>query len=226
MSTPLYATGAAVAALAAARPRLVGVVPAAEVVAHLAAGGACPAVPPIAAADVCAPMRAARGVARAIEGVAASPAAALALADAGGVALRPNHDCGGVGPMSGIVTGSMPVLVARDEATGRTAWCPLNEGSGKVLRYGADGEEVVARLLWMRDVLGPQLHRALDAHGPLDLLELHARSLALGDEAHHRTQAGTALFADALPLASAEAQAFVRGNGQFFLNVAMVFAKL
>jgi hypothetical protein len=175
---------------------------------------------------MCAPMRAALGVALTIEGVAPTPAESLALADAGEVALMPNHDCGGVGPMSGVVTGSMPVMVARDEATGLEAWCPLNEGSGKVLRYGADDDEVVARLLWMRDVLAPELARALEAHGPLSLLELHAASLLQGDEAHHRTEAGTALIADALAPLDADVDAFIRGNGQFFLNVAMVFSKL
>jgi hypothetical protein len=158
--------------------------------------------------------------------VGGSPAEALALADAGEVALLPNHDCGGVGPMSGVVTGSMPVLVARDEAGGLTAWCPLNEGSGKVLRYGADDDEVVARLVWMRDVLAPGLARALAAHGPLELLELHARSLEQGDEAHHRTDAGTQLMADALAPLPDDVEAFIRGNSQFFLNVAMVFSKL
>jgi hypothetical protein len=226
LSTPLYAIDGAVEALAAARPQLVDVVPAATVVPHLAAGGACHAGPPIASTAMCGPMRAALGVALDMEGVAADPAAALALADAGEVALAPNHDCGGVGPMSGVVTGSMPVLVARDEVTGATAWCPLNEGSGKVLRYGADDEEVVARLAWMRDVLGPELARALAARGPLDLLELHAGALALGDECHHRTVAGTELVADALAPLAHDVDAFVRANGQFFLNVAMVFAKL
>ncbi|MFP5361908.1 MAG: DUF1116 domain-containing protein [Thermoleophilia bacterium] len=226
LSTSLYAADRAVRALAAARPALVDVAPAARAVPHLAAGGACHAGPPIASAAMCGPMRAALGVALMLEGVAPTPAEALALADAGEVELRPNHDCGGVGPMSGVVTGSMPVLVARDEASGLTAWCPLNEGSGKVLRYGADDDEVVARLLWMRDVLAPELARALDARGPLDLLDLHAQSLAAGDECHHRTDAGTQLVAAALAPLAPEVDAFVRANGQFFLNVAMVFAKL
>jgi Protein of unknown function (DUF1116) len=226
LSTSLYAADGAVQALAAARPVLVDVVPAARIVPHLAGGGACHAGPPIGSEAMCAPMRAALGVALALEGVAGTPAEALALADSGGVALLPNHDCGGVGPMSGVVTGSMPVLVARDEASGLTAWCPLNEGSGKVLRYGADDAEVVARLVWMRDVLAPALARSLEAHGPLDLLELHARSLELGDEAHHRTNAGTQLIADQLAPLDAEVDAFIRANSQFFLNVAMVFAKL
>ena len=106
MSTPLYATDAALAALAAARPQLVDVVPARDVVAHLAAGGACHAGPPIASRAMCGPMRAALGVALALEGAGGGDAAAaLALADAGEVALLPNHDAGGVGPMSGVVTG-------------------------------------------------------------------------------------------------------------------------
>jgi hypothetical protein len=222
----LYAVDDAVAALAAARPLLVGVVPAAAVAPHLAAGGACHAGPPIASTAMCGPMRAALGVALAMEGVAGDPAAALARADAGEVALAPNHDCGGVGPMSGVVTASMPVLLAQDVETGAAAWCPLNEGSGKVLRYGADDDEVVARLAWMRDVLAPELSRALADRGPLDLFELHAASLARGDECHHRTVAGTELIADALAPLAPDVDAFVRGNGQFFLNVAMVFAKL
>ena len=114
----------------------------------------------------------------------------------------------------------------RDEATGKVAWCPLNEGSGAVLRYGADGPEVLERLKWMRDVLAPELRAALRRTGPLDLYDLHVRSLALGDEAHHRTEQGTALTLAALGIEHPEVRAFIAGNGQFFLNLAMVFSKL
>jgi len=225
MSTTLHTTTAA-AALAAARPLLVDVVPAAQVSAHLAGGGLCHAGPPIAPERMCAPMRAALGVTGWLEGLAGDPADALRRIDAGEIALLPNHDAGGVGPMAGAVGGSMPVMVARDEATGTTAWCPLNEGSGRVLRYGADDEEVVERLRWMRAVLGPALRRALDRSGPLDLVELQAAALLRGDECHHRTGAGTELLharlAGALPDDAAD---FVAANDQFFLNVAMVAAK-
>lgn len=229
MSTTLHTTDPAAAALAAARPLLVDVVPAEDVVPHLAAGGVCHAGPPIEPPRMCPPMRAALGVAATIEGLAANPADALRRLDAGEIPLLPNHDCGGVGPMSGAVTGSMPVLLARDEATGLTAWCPLNEGSGKVLRYGADDAEVVARLEWMRDALGPALHDALGRSGPLDLIDMQARALRIGDECHHRTEGGTGLIHDALggrDALPADVVAFVLGNGQFFLNVAMVAAKL
>ena len=49
--------------------------------------------------------------------------------------------------MAGLVTPSMPVFVVEDLAapsesgrSGTRAYCTLNEGLGKVLRYGAYGE--------------------------------------------------------------------------------------
>jgi hypothetical protein len=206
---------------------LVDVVPAGNVVPFLAAGGATHAGPPIAVADMCAPMRAALGVALTLDGLADDPASALAAAETGEIPVRPNHEVGGVGPMSGVITATMPVLVARDQATGKTAWCPLNEGSGKVLRYGANDEEVVARLQWMRDVLGPSLSTALRKTGPLDLIEIQREALLIGDECHHRTEGATAIVAERLQAeVPGEVSEFIAANGQFFLNMAMVSAKL
>lgn len=225
MDATLHTEADAVERLAAARPLVVDVVPASEVSPHHAGGGVTHAGPPIEPARMCPPMRAALGSALWLEGMAGSPAEALALVDDGQIPLSTNHDAGGVGPMAGVVSPHMPVWVARDEATGRTAWCPLNEGSGAVLRYGADGPEVLERLTWMRDVLAPELRKALDG-APLDLHDLHVRALARGDEAHHRTEEGTALTLQQLGIEQPEARAFIAGNGQFFLNLAMLFAKL
>src|SRR5690349_9826319 len=225
MNAALHTESDAVARLAAARPLVVDVVPASEVSAHHAAGGVTHAGPPIEPQRMCAPMRAALGSALWLEGVAGTPAEALGLVDDGQIALATNHDTGGVGPMAGVVNPSMPVWVARDEATGKVAWAPLNEGSGAVLRYGADGPEVLERLVWMRDVLAPELKQAL-AISPLDLHGLHVESLKRGDEAHHRTEEGTALTLEALGIEHPEVRAFIAGNGQFFLNLAMVFSKL
>lgn len=226
MSTPRY-TDEAVARLAAARPQLIAVVPAREVSPHFAEGGISHAGPPIESTRMCEPMRRAIGVALALEGRAPSPEDALAAVDAGEVSMVPNHDLGGVGPMVGVVTGSMPLMVARDPETGITAWCPLNEGSGRVLRYGGDGPEVEERLRWMRDELGPALHEALQQGGPIDLLEIEQAALLRGDECHHRTVVGTELIAECLkPLLPDEVHAFIAGNGQFFLNLAMLASKL
>ena len=120
--------------------------------------------------------RAARGCARRcaprsavalwLEGVAGTPAEALKLVEDGQIPLATNHDTGGVGPMAGVVNPSMPVWVARDEATGKVAWCPLNEGSGAVLRYGADGPEVLERLKWMARRARARAARGAAAHRP------------------------------------------------------------
>jgi hypothetical protein len=226
MNAALHTETDAVARLAAARPMVVDVVPASAISAHHANGGVSHAGPPIEPQRMCPPMRAALGSALWLEGVAGTPAEALKLVEDGQIPLATNHDTGGVGPMAGVVNPSMPVWVARDEATGKVAWCPLNEGSGKVLRYGADGPDVLERLKWMADVLAPELRAALKRSGPLDLYELHIKSIALGDEAHHRTEQGTELTLKALGIEHPEVTAFIAGNGQFFLNLAMVFSKL
>ena len=100
--------------------------------------------------------------------------------------------------MAGVVNPSMPVWVARDEATGKVAWAPLNEGSGAVLRYGADGPEVLERLKWMRDVLAPELQGgAVGARTarPLRPARALARARRRGAPPHragHRADAGGA----------------------------------
>jgi hypothetical protein len=130
----------------------------------------------------------------------------------------------------------MPVWVVADTTHGGTAYCTLNEGLGKVLRYGAYEPSVVERLRWMRDVLGPALAGALRRHGPLDIRGLIAQALQMGDEGHNRNRAGTSLLlrellADlvesALPTADlAAVTRFVNGNDHFFLNLVMPAGKV
>ena len=200
MHTSLYADDRRSSALAAARPLLVDVVPAREVVPHLAAGGACHAGPPIAAAgDVRADARGARGRAGDRGRRADDPAAALALADAGDDRrCSPTTTLGGVGPMSGRRHGLDAGAGRRaTRRAGRSAWCPLNEGSGKVLRYGADDDEVVdAAARGCATSSGPALaRRARRAPGRSTCSSCSAARCSAGDECHHRTDAGTALLA-------------------------------
>ena len=76
-------------------------------------------------------------------------------------------------------------------------------------------------------MLAPELRRRAERSGPLDLLRpARASRSRVGDEAHHRTEEGTALTLEALGIEHPEVRAFIAGNGQFFLNLAMVFAKL
>jgi hypothetical protein len=138
--------------------------------------------------------------------------------------------------MAGVVSLSMWVLVVEDAETGRRSYCSLNEGLGKVLRYGAYGPEVIERLRWMSAVLGPVLGRAVRRHGPLDLKAMMAQALQMGDELHNRNRAATSLLVRELAGDLVESGApqddvadvlrFVNGNDHFFLNLGMAAAKL
>ena len=98
---------------------------------------------------MCGPMQGAIVGAILFEGWATEPDAARALAASGEIAFEPCHHHGAVGPMAGVISPSMPVWIVRDAASGHRAFCNLNEGLGKVLRFGANGTEVIDRLRWM-----------------------------------------------------------------------------
>lgn len=57
------------------------------------------------------------------------------------------------------------MLVVENVTDGNRAYCNLNEGIGKVMRFGAYGEDVLTRHRWMRDVLMPVLSAGAGAHG-------------------------------------------------------------
>lgn len=192
--------------------------------------------PPIDAERASGPLRGALMGAAVFEGMAEDPAHADGMLAQGIFHLEPCHHRGAVGPMAGVVSPSMWVFVLEDPADGRRAYCSLNEGLGKVLRYGAYGAEVIDRLRWMTSVLGPLLATAVRAHGPVDVTAILTQMVQMGDEAHNRNRAGTLmLLRDLLPsmVASgfassdvADAARFIGGNDHFFLNLAMPACKL
>ena len=224
----------AVAAMQAAEPRVVGIGRAGDLLPDLDGRTLLHAGPPIGWADMCGPLRGAIIGAAIYEGMAADPEEAARLAERGGLRFGPCHDRGAVGPMAGVVSASMPVWIV-EHGDGR-AFCTLNEGLGKVLRYGAYDAQVLDRLAWMRDVLARVLAAALARlDEPLDLRALIAQALQMGDEGHNRNRAGTSLLLRALlpalltveePTADVVAAAeFISGNDHFFLNLAMAAGK-
>ena len=231
------ANAAVIAEIKKARPRLIDVRPAQTCIPALKQERTLlHAGPPIAWPDMTGPMRGAVLGACMYEGWAKDAAAAQALADSGRIRFLPCHDNSAVGPMGGITSAQMPVLVVRNAEQGNIAYCNLNEGIGKVMRFGAFEGEVQTRLAWMRDVLAPALAAAL-ARIPegIDLTALMAQAITMGDEFHQRNIAASALLLKALaaPLAgsdtSLEAQQAVLGflaqTDQFFLNIAMAYGK-
>lgn len=190
--------------------------------------------PPIGAPAMCGPMRGAAVGAILLEGWARTPEEAEGLMDSGAIPLECTHDYGAVGPMAGIISPSMPLFDVRDPAVGTVACCPINEGIGAVLRFGAYGTAVVDRLRWIAEVLGPALDAALRRLGGLPLVPLMARAVSMGDEMHQRNVAATSLFVRAVaptlaetaqPVTAAAVLRFLAGNDQFFLNLAMAACK-
>ncbi|HEX4834715.1 MAG TPA: DUF1116 domain-containing protein [bacterium] len=126
---------------------------------------------------------------------ARSAAEASRLVTSGRIRFEPCHHHGAVGPMAGIISPSMPVYIVENAAGGTRAYSTLNEGYGKVLRYGAYSDDVLARLRWIEGTLAPAIGRALDLAGGIDMKTLVAQALQMGDEGHNRNKAGSALLA-------------------------------
>src|SRR3989442_358721 len=169
------------------------------------------------------------------EGWSSDLGAAEALAAGGGVKFAPNHDHGAVGPMTGITTRSMPLFVVENRAFGNRALCTINEGLGKVMRFGGNDAEVLARLAWLRDAFGPLLKKAVVASGGIALNPLIARGLTMGAEMDPSNVSCSSLLlrilSPHLSRAAGDSSSLVKafefmaGNDQFFLNVAMAMGK-
>ena len=220
--------------LLGASPFLVDVLPAGDAIPGLTGRMLLHSGPPIAWDHMCGPMRGAIIGASLFEGWAATPEGAERLAEGGEIAFDACHHHGAVGPMAGVVSPSMPVVVVENTAAGNRSFATLNEGLGKVLRFGAYDGSVLERLRWFRDLFGPTLSRALAATGPIDLKSITAQALQMGDEGHNRNVAATSLFvrglAPTLVRTANEADAaaaldFLRGNDHFFLNLSMAACK-
>jgi len=219
----------------ACNPVLVDVRAAGEVIAGLEEGVVLHAGPPIEWQRMCGPMRGAVAGAIVLEGWAPDLAAAEQLAGSGAIRFHPNHHYDAVGPMTGITTASMPVMVVENRAFSNFAYCTLNEGLGKVMRFGGNDAQVLKRLRWLETTLAPALSAALRDAGGVDLKGIVARGLSMGDEMHQRNVGCTSLLlrelAPSLVRTSNDAAlleqvlAFIGGNDQFFLNIAMVMGK-
>jgi Protein of unknown function (DUF1116) len=222
--------------LQAARPRVTGIGRAGDLIEGMDRRTLLHAGPPIDWADMSGPLRGGIIGAALYEELADSPDDAVAKAGGGEFNFVPCHERGAVGPMAGVVSPSMPMWIVTNDAAGNQAFCTMNEGLGKVLRYGAYDDAVIYRLRWMRDVLAPVLSSALQQFGqPIDLRAMLAHALQMGDEGHNRNRAGTSLFlrelmpallqSDVLTKEKVEAVGFISDNDHFFLNLVMAAGK-
>jgi hypothetical protein len=221
--------------LAAAQPVLVDVRPALEVVPGMTPTTLLHAGPPIEWARMSGPVRGAVIGALLYERLAETPEEAERLAASGSLTFDPCHHHAAVGPMAGITTARMPVLVMENRTTGNRSYSTLNEGLGKALRYGAFAPDVIERLRWFEAVLGPALGEVCRRIGGVDIRSLIAQAVQMGDECHNRNRAASALLIKtlaphvaALDIPAAERErilTFAAGNDHFFLNVGMAACK-
>jgi hypothetical protein len=204
------ANGKAMTRILAGKPVLVGLAKAIDVIPGMNKDLILHAGPPINWERMCGPMRGAVIGALIYEGRAANPEEAEKLASSGKIQYSPCHEHNAVGPMAGIISPSMPVFIIKNEEFGNTAYTTMNEGLGKVLRYGAFSDEVVTRLKWMEAVLYPTLAKAINKIDKIDLKNILAPHIV-------RT-------ADS-PENAALVLEFIHGNDHFFLNLSMAACK-
>ena len=191
--------------------------------------------PPVTWARMCPPQKGAVIGGLIYEGLAKTPEEAEALAASGEITFSPCHHHDTVGPMAGIVTFSMPVWIVQNKTAGNYAYATINEGLGKVLRFGAYQEEVIARLHWIETELYPLLKEAVQICGEIDLKTMIAQVLQMGDEGHNRNKAGTSLLIRILAPAivqtsfseaqKVKALKFLDSNDHTFLNLTMPACK-
>ncbi len=189
--------------------------------------------PPITWDRMCGPMRGAIAGAIVFEGWAKNLDDATKLAASGEIKFEPNHHYNGVGPMTGVTTRNMAVLVVENRAFGNFSFCTVNEGMGNVMRFGGNDQEVIDRLKWIANVAGPTLGAAIRQRKGVPLKNLIARGLSMGDEMHMRNAACTGLILRELAADLAETakidlgriMRFMSGNDMFFLNIVMAMAK-
>ncbi|WP_069807286.1 DUF1116 domain-containing protein [Vulcanisaeta thermophila] len=196
--------------------------------------------PPITWSQASGPLRGALIGAVLYEGWANSVDEAVKMLERGEIILKPNHELNAVGPMAGVISPSMPVIVVKDPKYGNTAYSNLNEGIGKVLRYGAYDKSVLDRLKWMHDEFFPVLKATIDTavkeKGGIDLKTIISQALTMGDECHNRHVAATSLFINEVIEYMIKADIpkdqllrvlnFMRNNTFTFLNFAMAAAKV
>ncbi|HUI06145.1 MAG TPA: DUF1116 domain-containing protein [Verrucomicrobiae bacterium] len=217
-------------------PQLIGMERALDVIPGMKPNLLLHAGPPITWDRMCGPMRGAVIGALLYEGRAKTAEEATQLAASGQIEYAPCHEHNTVGPMAGVTSPSMPVFVLKNDAYGNSAYCTMNEGLGKVLRYGAYSEAVVQKLKWMEEVLYPTLKKAIAKLGRVDLKNIIAQALHMGDEVHNRNRAATSIFYRTIAPAIvttcddaatvSEVLEFINRNDHFFLNLSMPASKV
>jgi hypothetical protein len=222
--------------IASAAPFLVDLRPASEVLSGIGERDFLHAGPPLEGwQEACGALRGAIGATAVRAGLASDIDEAHELAANHSFRLVPAQEHNALGTFAGIIARRTPVLVIENRSSGVRAYAALNEGRGKALRYGSVDAETLARLTWIETEFAAVLGDAVRVSGGIDLFEIMAQALQMGDDGHSRQKAASALFLAAIaPFllesgqptdAVARALRFLSQNDFFFLPLAMGAAK-
>jgi hypothetical protein len=222
--------------LLSAKPKLVGMDRAIDVIPGMKRNMILHAGPPITWEKMCGPMKGAVIGALIFEGLARDEKQAEEVALSGEIEFSPCHHHRAVGPMAGVISPSMSVYIIENETYGNRSFSVMNdEGFVKSLRMGAYSPDVIERLRWMERVFYPALDRAIRFLSSVDLKIIIAQALQMGDEVHSRHRSATSLFfriiAPAIvrttpdPLEVEKVLKSIDGNDFTFLNLSMSAAK-
>jgi len=230
------ANARAVGKILEAQPVWIDVGPALETIPGFTKDTILHAGPPVTWENMCGPMKGAVAGALIFEGKARNLEEAFAYAASGTPSFAPCHSLGAVGPMSGIISASMPVIVVENKTAGNRAYSTFNnEKDRKALSFGAYDQDVQVYLAWQRDVMAPMLGSAVRRRGGVDLKSIMARALQMGDDCHNRHAAATGiLLRELLPAIArlgfpgdrvGELADLLLQNDWFFLNFSMAACK-
>ncbi len=217
------------------RPVVTGVAKALDVIPGMHENLLLHAGPPITWERMAGPMKGAMVGALIFEGKAKTWDDAEALLTSGKVKFEPCHHHSCTGPMAGVISPSMLCYIVENKTHGNKAFSNLNEGRGKVLRMGAYSEEVIEKLHWMNEVLGPTVGKALEELGGVDIRTMLGKALHMGDDGHNRLDAASLLFTNSLaptiaktaknPETASEVIRFLGDNALSILNPVMAACK-
>ena len=226
----------AVQKIKTAEARLIAVKKAFDVIPNMSKNMILHAGPPIEFKKMAGPMKGAIIGALIYEGLAKNEKEAIKLAESGDIEFDSAHHHDAVGPMAGIISASMPVHVLYNIIDKNYSYCTINEGLGKVLRYGANSEDVINRLKWIEKTFQPVINDALILSGGIDVKSIITQALHMGDECHNRNKASSALFLREIAshilsttysgIEKKEVLEFIKNNEHYFLNLSVPYCKL
>ena len=151
------------------------------------------------------------------------------MLSAGEVEFIPCHHCHAVGPMGGITSANMAVMVVRNLADDTVAYCTMNEASARSCASAPTARRSsTACTGWPMSSARCSPRPSTLSDGGINLNVLMARAITQGDEFHQRNMAATLNFLkEVAPLivktdASEDAKQrviqFLADTDQFFLE--------